>query len=47
MIYHDFQGERISALGFGAMRLPLRADKSIDRAAVEEMIAYAIEHGVN
>ena len=47
MIYHDFQGERISALGFGAMRLPLQADKSIDRAAVEEMIAYAIEHGVN
>ena len=28
MRYSDFQGERISLLGFGAMRLPLLGDGS-------------------
>ncbi len=49
MIYKDFQGIKLSALGLGAMRLPVidgRADQ-IDEAAVEEMVAYAMEQGIN
>ena len=30
MIYRDFQGEKISALGFGTMRLPLKSDSDSD-----------------
>ena len=30
MICKDFQGLKLSQLGFGTMRLPLREDKSID-----------------
>ena len=47
MFYHDFQGKKLSALGFGTMRLPIKADGSIDEMQVREMTAYAIEHGVN
>ncbi len=47
MIYSDFQKEKLSLLGFGTMRLPTRADGSIDETQVSEMTAYAIEHGVN
>jgi predicted aldo/keto reductase-like oxidoreductase len=39
----DFQ---VSALGFGAMRLPTVEDK-IDEAEATRMIRYAIDHGVN
>ncbi len=49
MLYKDFQGCKLSALGFGAMRLPVLdgGDGTIDQAATEEMVAYAIGHGVN
>ena len=49
MVYRDFQGMRLSALGMGAMRLPVvnGNDAEIDSAATEEMVAYAMEHGVN
>ena len=47
MIYNDFQGKKLSALGFGAMRLPTLADGSVDEAQVQEMVAYAIKNGVN
>lgn len=47
MIYSEFQGKQISALGFGTMRLPTLADGTIDEAQVQEMVAYAISHGVN
>lgn len=48
MIYRDFQGEKISALAFGAMRLPLlEGTKDIDEKKVEEMVEFAISNGVN
>ena len=46
MIYRDFQDKKLSALGFGTMRLPVNGDV-IDDAQVKEMVAYAISHGVN
>lgn len=49
MVYRDFQGMRLSALGMGAMRLPVvnGNDAEIDSSATEEMVAYAMEQGVN
>ena len=47
MIYSDFQKEKLSLLGFGAMRLPCLADGSIDEAQVAEMVAMAMDAGVN
>lgn len=47
MIYTEFQDKRLSLLGFGAMRLPVKADGSIDEPQVKEMTRYAMEHGVN
>ncbi|MBO5619941.1 MAG: aldo/keto reductase [Paludibacteraceae bacterium] len=48
-------GDRVSLLGFGMMRLPVEAggtarenpDSPIDQQAVNEMVDYALEHGVN
>ncbi len=47
MIYTDFQGKRLSQLGFGTMRLPTLENGAIDEAQVEDMVKYAMEHGVN
>ena len=49
MIYKDFQNEKLSALGMGAMRLPVIGgdDDTIDSEETEKMVAYAMEHGVN
>lgn len=47
MIYSKFQDEKLSLLGFGAMRLPLMADGSIDEAQTAEMVRLAFEGGVN
>ena len=49
MIYKDFQGLKLSALGMGTMRFPtVNGNRSeIDQTAVEEMVAYAMEKGVN
>ena len=42
MIYTTFQEKKLSLLGFGAMRLPVNADGSIDEAQTKEMTRYAI-----
>ena len=47
MIYSDICGDKLSLLGFGAMRLPTLEDGTIDEALVEKMVAYAMEQGVN
>ncbi|MCF0122833.1 MAG: aldo/keto reductase [Ruminiclostridium sp.] len=50
MIYSEFQGEKLSLLGFGTMRLPLLPngrDADIDQQQVDDMVDYAIAHGVN
>ncbi len=49
MIFKDFQGKKISALGLGCMRLPTveGKDKDIDMQATREMVAYAMEKGIN
>lgn len=47
MIYSDFQGEALSLLGFGTMRLPTVADGTIDEEQVSRMVQYALDHGVN
>ena len=49
MIYKEFQDVKLSALGMGAMRLPvINGDNSkIDENAVAEMVAYAMEKGIN
>lgn len=39
-------GDEISALGFGAMRLPTKTGR-IDKELAKEQIYYAIDHGVN
>ena len=48
MRYIDFQGKKISMLGYGAMRLPTTGkDADIDYAATEVLFDRAIEAGVN
>lgn len=47
MLTNQFQDLTLSRLGFGAMRLPLREDKSVDEVQVDGMVDYAIAHGVN
>lgn len=49
MIYKSFQDIKLSALGMGAMRLPVidGNDAVIDEKTTAEMVAYAMEHGVN
>lgn len=48
MKYIDFQGKKLSLLGFGAMRLPtMGADDKINYVEAERMIDRAIEAGIN
>lgn len=49
MVFKEFCGKQLSALGFGTMRLPLQ-DKTyadIDEELTAKMFDYAITHGVN
>ncbi len=49
MIYKDFHGLKLSALGLGTMRLPVidGVDAQIDEPAVMEMVDYAMKKGIN
>lgn len=49
MIYRKFEDLELSALGLGAMRLPVidNDDSRIDEGLTAKMVAYAMEHGVN
>ena len=49
MVYREFQDLQLSALGMGAMRLPVidGNDAQIDKEATAEMVADAMEHGIN
>lgn len=49
MTYKEFQGLKLSALGLGAMRLPVidGNDSKIDEAAAARMVDYAMEQGIN
>ena len=47
--YNDFKELKISSLGFGTLRLPLKSKETgeIDQTATDEMIDIALEGGVN
>ncbi|MBQ2378031.1 MAG: aldo/keto reductase, partial [Clostridia bacterium] len=47
MIYSEFKNKKLPLLGFGTMRLPVRADGEIDRKTFQMMVDYAMENGVN
>lgn len=49
MIYKEFQDVKLSALGMGAMRLPVidGIDSKIDEKVTSEMVAYAMGQGIN
>ena len=49
MIYKEFQDLELSALGMGAMRLPVMDgdDGRIDEQAAFDMVDYAFEQGIN
>ena len=49
MVYNTYKDFQLSALGMGAMRLPVidGDDSLIDQAAAEEMVNYAMEQGIN
>ena len=47
MITKPFGNSQLPLLSFGAMRLPTKENGQIDEGKVEEMVAYAMAHGVN
>lgn len=49
MIYKDFKGLKLSALGLGGMRFPTvdGDDKVIDEEKTAEMVDYALKNGIN
>ena len=49
MLYNEFKGMKLSALGMGCMRLPVvdGENKNIDMGASREMVAYALKNGIN
>ena len=48
MIYNDFNGKKLSALGMGNMRLPVidGQDNKINVELSKKMIVYCMEHGI-
>ncbi len=49
MVYKEFQGEQLSALGFGTMRLPQNSkdESDINVELTRKMVEYAFDAGVN
>ncbi|AKB41965.1 aldo/keto reductase [Methanosarcina mazei] len=49
MLYRKMpkNGDELSILGFGCMRLPMKEDGSIDEERATRQVRYAIDHGVN
>jgi Predicted oxidoreductases of the aldo/keto reductase family len=49
MLYREMpkNGDELSILGFGAMRLASKEDGSIDEERATKQVRYAIDHGVN
>jgi hypothetical protein len=49
MLYRKMpkNGDELSVLGFGAMRLPVKEDGSIDERTATDMVRYSIDNGVN
>ena len=49
MIYKDLKSMKLSALCMGAMRLPVidGNDSVIDEEATAQMVAYALDQGIN
>ena len=40
-------GDELSILGFGCMRLPVKEDGKIDEERTTRQVRYAIDHGIN
>lgn len=47
MLYKNFKGKPLSALGLGTMRLPETSEGTIDIPHTAKMIDYALSHGIN
>ena len=45
MIYRNFKDNKLSQLGFGAMRLPLNEDGTVDEQTTRDMVALSFEKG--
>ena len=43
MRYNDFNGEKVSSLGFGTMRLPMLENGEIDYEAGAKMVEEAMQ----
>lgn len=47
MKYSHFEDLKVSQLGFGTMRLPMKADGKIDRELTAKMVKVAMDAGIN
>ncbi len=49
MLYRKMpkNGDELSVLGFGCMRLPVKEDGTIDESRAMSQVRYTIDHGVN
>ncbi len=49
MIYNDYKGKKLSALGLGCMRLPCKDgdNAKVDMERTAEMVSYAMDKGIN